>query len=70
MDDLEFLAVRANATSNGLRVLEPLSANKGKTHFVNLNFDCWERKKWVFSTAIPIQKPINEFLLTLLEYRE
>ncbi|KAG0581595.1 hypothetical protein KC19_4G263900 [Ceratodon purpureus] len=28
VDDLEFLAVRANATSNGLRVLEPLSANK------------------------------------------
>jgi hypothetical protein len=35
VDDLELLAVRANATANGLRVVEPLSANKGKTHFVN-----------------------------------
>ena len=32
MDDLELLAVRANATTNGLRVLEPVSANKGKTY--------------------------------------
>lgn len=35
VDDLELLAVRANATINGLRVLEPPSANKGKTDFVN-----------------------------------
>lgn len=31
VDDLELLAVRANGSINGLRVLEPLSANKGKT---------------------------------------
>lgn len=47
VDDLELLAVRANATMNGLRVLESPSANKGKTQFVKL-FLIGEREGSVF----------------------
>ena len=33
MDNLELLAVRANATTNSLQVLELVSANKVKTYW-------------------------------------
>lgn len=35
VDDLELLAVRANGSTNGIRVLEPASASKGK-QFVDI----------------------------------
>ena len=35
VDDLELLAVRANATTNGIRVLESTSASKGKCVFLS-----------------------------------
>jgi hypothetical protein len=39
VDDLELLAVRANAPTNGLRVLEPSPAIKGKIKgFVLMHF--------------------------------
>lgn len=38
VDDLELLAVRANGSTNGIRVLEPASASKGKQFVDKLCF--------------------------------